>query len=200
MRVHDSVLWVALAHSAQYLWVTSYYARATQQWRGGALYAAKVAAAGVAAACFAFVELEVRLDRSIARKDWQEASNIFDRTRWLGRDSAKQRRRVARQLFAAQQPELAIANYERAIELDANASYLGELAFIQNANGEPEAALATYRRGLALEPNHPMLLLHLGQLGLSAGQPDSAVRTLEQLAELKPDWAEAQSALADAGG
>ena len=39
--------WVALAHAAQYLWVTSYYARAAPGWHGPARYAGKVLVAGI---------------------------------------------------------------------------------------------------------------------------------------------------------
>jgi tetratricopeptide (TPR) repeat protein len=39
--------WMALAHAAQYLWVTSYYARATEAWKSQLVYYAKVLVAGV---------------------------------------------------------------------------------------------------------------------------------------------------------
>lgn len=39
--------WMALAHAAQYLWVTSYFARATVAWRPQLLYYAKVLVAGI---------------------------------------------------------------------------------------------------------------------------------------------------------
>jgi hypothetical protein len=41
-------VWIASGHAIQYLWVTSYYARASGAWRGQAHYFAKVAAAGAA--------------------------------------------------------------------------------------------------------------------------------------------------------
>ena len=40
--------WVALGHATQYLWVTSYYARASPTWHGAAAYFGKVAVAGIA--------------------------------------------------------------------------------------------------------------------------------------------------------
>jgi hypothetical protein len=40
--------WVALGHAAQYLWVTSYYARSSARWQGAASYFGKVAVAGIA--------------------------------------------------------------------------------------------------------------------------------------------------------
>jgi hypothetical protein len=40
--------WVALGHAAQYLWVTSYYARSAASWHGAASYFGKVAVAGIA--------------------------------------------------------------------------------------------------------------------------------------------------------
>jgi len=46
--IDDYVFWVAIAHGSQYLWVTSYYARGSQGWRGYLRYLGKTLAAGVA--------------------------------------------------------------------------------------------------------------------------------------------------------
>ena len=48
MRTHY-FLWIAAAHSTQYLWVTAYYARQSGGWRGHLPYYGKVLAAGAAA-------------------------------------------------------------------------------------------------------------------------------------------------------
>lgn len=42
-------LWIGVAHAVQYLWVTSYYARASRDWPGPASYFAKAALAGALA-------------------------------------------------------------------------------------------------------------------------------------------------------
>jgi hypothetical protein len=47
LRTHY-FLWIAAAHSTQYLWVTSYYARQSGEWRGQLPQYAKVLAAGAA--------------------------------------------------------------------------------------------------------------------------------------------------------
>jgi tetratricopeptide (TPR) repeat protein len=47
-RGQDYILVIALAHAAQYLWVTTYYAQASQTWHGYSGYLAKVLLAGVA--------------------------------------------------------------------------------------------------------------------------------------------------------
>jgi hypothetical protein len=47
-RIEDYFKWVALGHAAQYLWVTSYYARGSGSWRGFPRYFGKVLASGVA--------------------------------------------------------------------------------------------------------------------------------------------------------
>lgn len=47
-EIWDYVQWVAMAHAAQYLWVTSYYAKATPRFGSGLRYGAKVLAAGIA--------------------------------------------------------------------------------------------------------------------------------------------------------
>jgi tetratricopeptide (TPR) repeat protein len=48
LRTHY-FLWIATAHSTQYLWVTAYYARQSGEWRGQLPHYAKVLAAGAAA-------------------------------------------------------------------------------------------------------------------------------------------------------
>ena len=40
------LVWIAVGHSVQYLWVTSYYARAAADWKGAAPYFGKTLAAG----------------------------------------------------------------------------------------------------------------------------------------------------------
>lgn len=45
-RLPHYIIWVALAHALQYLWVTSYYARSTTRWRGQRTYYGKVLLAG----------------------------------------------------------------------------------------------------------------------------------------------------------
>jgi len=270
-RVTDYVLYVALAHATQYLWVTSYYARATPRWRGGVRYGGKVLAAGIAiwtlpvilfapdllgsatydtglalvlaaainihhfildgaiwklrntriggvlirsgpettdtsperssrglravvwglcaagalVAALMFVEMEIRFDRIYAKSDWQGVENILDRARWFGRDKAGTRRRIARQMFSAGDTQGAIDNYRRAIALTPNASYFGELGFVQQQTGDLDAAVALYLEGLELQPDHPILLLHLGRAQLENGQPDAAVQTFERLSQIK---------------
>ncbi len=48
VTIKDYVLWVALAHAVQYLWVTSYYAKASPQWSGQPAYWSKVVLCGIA--------------------------------------------------------------------------------------------------------------------------------------------------------
>jgi tetratricopeptide (TPR) repeat protein len=47
-QIRDYFAFVAVGHAAQYLWVTSYYARGSDSWRGYPRYFAKVVASGVA--------------------------------------------------------------------------------------------------------------------------------------------------------
>jgi hypothetical protein len=47
-QIQDYFSWVAIGHAAQYLWVTSYYARGSGSWRGFPRYLGKVLASGVA--------------------------------------------------------------------------------------------------------------------------------------------------------
>lgn len=47
-QIRDYVLMVAVGHSIQYLWITSYYAKASPGWNGKSAYFAKAAFAGIA--------------------------------------------------------------------------------------------------------------------------------------------------------
>jgi tetratricopeptide (TPR) repeat protein len=47
-EIQDYVLWTFLGHGIQYLWVTTYYARAAQRWSGYTRYLGKVAVSGIA--------------------------------------------------------------------------------------------------------------------------------------------------------
>lgn len=279
----DYVLYVAIAHAVQYLWVTSYFARATPSWGNGVGYGAKVAAAGIAlwtlpvvlfspdllgrasydaglslvlaatinihhfvldgaiwklrntrignvlirsgrteddtvaqampamraavwAACalgavvalYTFVEMEVRLGRRVAERDWSGAQAILDRTSWFGRDEGGARRTVARKFYDAGDKQAAIDNYERAIALKPDAAWHGELGFIHQELGDLDAALASYRGGLAVAPDHAALLLFLGRAELAAGETQRAVETLTRLESLAPDNEQIQQALAQA--
>jgi tetratricopeptide (TPR) repeat protein len=51
----DYVLWTFVGHGIQYLWVTTYYARAAQSWHGYGNYLFKAAAAGIAIWTLPFV-------------------------------------------------------------------------------------------------------------------------------------------------
>ena len=139
---------------------------------------------GVLAALFVFVEMELRFDRTYAKNDWPGVQNILDRARWFGRDRADTRRTIARQLYVSGDTQAAIENYQRAIALTSTVRDFGELGWIQQKSGNLEDAEDRYLEGLNRQPEHPLLLLHLGRTQLQSGQTDAAVQTFERLGEL----------------
>jgi tetratricopeptide (TPR) repeat protein len=48
LQVHHYVMWIAMGHAAQYLWVTTFYARSSNDWTGYGSYLGKAFAAGAA--------------------------------------------------------------------------------------------------------------------------------------------------------
>ena len=140
---------------------------------------------GVLAALFVFVEMELRFDRTYAKNDWPGVQNILDRARWFGRDRADTRRTIARQLYVSGDTQAAIENYQRAIALTSTVRDFGELGWIQQKSGNLEDAEDLYLEGLNRQPEHPLVLLHLGRTQLQSGQTDAAVQTFERLSQIK---------------
>jgi len=95
---------------------------------------------------------------------------------------------VKRALEAAQQAQ--------AISPD-HFEVLDTLGAMQIAAGEKEQALATYQRLTTLQPRSPAAFYRLATAQAANADPAAAASTLEKALALKPDFIEAQMALAD---
>jgi hypothetical protein len=146
-------IWIALAHAAQYLWVTSYYARATPEWHGTSNFVIKAAVAGTALwtlPLLAFAPLDAMvadagfymllsscinihhfiLDGAIWKLRDSRVANVLLRDPSSARASRKSRRPWLRRLVwgvATGGAVLAIAQFQFEAQLT-NASSQGQLA------------------------------------------------------------------------
>jgi tetratricopeptide (TPR) repeat protein len=271
-------LWIGVAHAVQYLWVTSYYARASPRWTGQLRYYAKAALAGaliwtvpslvfapgalgrlpfdaglaaliaaavnlqhfildgaiwklrdgriarilirsapaddaepqrsgwtrravwaVGAACVALMSVytweSVGLYRAVRRDDLTRVERAMARIAWLGRDSARYRLALGDWHMKRDEPESALPQFERAVELlpSAQAWRAVGTAHARRASW-PEASRA-YEAALGFAPDDPGLLHAAALAWLERGELERARRALERAASLDPDRRDVRSLL-----
>ncbi len=97
------------------------------------------------------------------------------------------------------QRELALADLDKAISLDASAANLLRRANLLEDLGEKDKAAADFRAVLSLDPSSKVALTRLGLLQIDAGHKDEALGPIDQhlegADEDKPDWEEARAEL-----
>lgn len=97
------------------------------------------------------------------------------------------------------QRELALADLDKAVTLDAGAATLLRRASLLEAMGQKDKAAADLRAVLALDPSSRVALIRLGFLQIDAGHREDAVAPIEQhlqnADEDKPDWEAAKAEL-----
>ncbi len=95
-------------------------------------------------------------------------------------------------LNALEQPEEALASFDRAIALDAGFAEAHNNRAVLLANlGRHEEALASYRAALALTPDDPGTLFNQGNALKDLGRHEEAVASYDQALALQPDHAPA---------
>lgn len=119
-------------------------------------------------------------------------------------------RYVSRATFydATFQRQLALADLDKAVSLDGNATTLLARASLLEGLGQKARAVADYQAALGIDPSSKPALARLGLLQIDAGQKDAALGSIEEhLAaadEDKPEWllikAELLARAADANG
>lgn len=96
-----------------------------------------------------------------------------------------------------QEPERALAMYERAVKLDPSLAIawtnLGNLHFKAH---RPERAEWHYEHALELDPRQPEATYNLGYIRLERGQVSEAISLLDRAIQLDPDFADAHFNLA----
>lgn len=90
------------------------------------------------------------------------------------------------------QRNLALADLDKAVSLDGNATTLLRRALLLEAMGQKDKASADYQAALGIDPSSKLALARLGLLDVDAGRKDAALERIEEhLAnadEDKPDW------------
>ena len=100
---------------------------------------------------------------------------------------AVKRNNVGADFLKQNQPEEAIAEFRRAVEVDP--SYVAahfNLAYAYERAQRFDEAIAQYKRALQLEPDNVFGLNNLGVLYTNKRQYDEAIKVLEQAARIEP--------------
>jgi tetratricopeptide (TPR) repeat protein len=114
------------------------------------------------------------------------------------REVAAERPTLAATLAAAKRLERALADYNRAIELDPKyaTAYINR-ADVYKKNGERERALADYGKAIELAPKNAFAYGHRGYFHDEAGNVEQALADYNAAIRLNPSYAAAHAARAD---
>jgi tetratricopeptide (TPR) repeat protein/mono/diheme cytochrome c family protein len=129
--------------------------------------------------------------------DLAGALKEFKQTLALNPESAAARYNVGFALLAAGQPAAARSFFEQALKVDATHARAHDgLGRVLQASGDLAAALGHYREAVRLNPGDAAMLLNAGvALGLGGLRVES-IAHLRRALEARPDWPNAQAALA----
>ncbi len=122
-----------------------------------------------------------KLDDSIAYASAAIELDPLDAVAWQMRGVAK---------GSKGDPEGAIEDLNRAIELDADAPTFGARALAHNHLGQFDAAIDDYGRALDLTPNNPHMRHNRGELLFRKGRFDDALVDLTECVRLDPTFAD----------
>lgn len=110
-----------------------------------------------------------------------------------GVSQAQQHNVRGQELFDNEEIEAAIAEFERAVDLDpANPTYHCNLAVAYDEAERDEDALAEYEKTLEIDPDDLTALLSLGYLYNESGDSDKAQAVWSRILVISPNSAEAQ--------
>jgi tetratricopeptide (TPR) repeat protein len=122
----------------------------------------------------------------------------LDGLAWFGRDSARERWRIAKAHLDAGDWAKAATSLRRSLDLEPDLEGFSDLAHLESNLGDHAAALAALEAGLELDPNRLGLLHRAGEALLELGRPDLARSYLERAVARDPGHAPSRRALAQA--
>jgi tetratricopeptide (TPR) repeat protein len=150
----------------------------------------------------AFVQFsfETRLLYAHALGDLSLRATALDGLAWFGRDSARDRRRIAKEYLDDDDPRGAAEALRRSLDLEPDLAGYSELAYIEADLGDHTAALAALDAGLEIDPDRLGLLHRAGEACLALGRPGLAIPYLERGLAVDPNHRPSRHALRRARG
>ena len=123
-----------------------------------------------------------------AEEKYDEARAAFEQAVKLDDSSAVYHLHLARVLFEAEQPRVAVDHLERSLQLNPKdpAAWL-ILAVVMREVGEPDAAVEALEKGLAFLPKQPDLLTALSNLLVAKGDLARARAAALEVLEQRPN-------------
>jgi hypothetical protein len=162
---------------------------------------AVVLASGVAGVVFTLwsdTEKRYGIQLASARGDVERMETAVRRMRWMGRDNPYTRLQLGFMLGERGDEAGALAEFERSLALEPNATAWTNIGALRERRGDTEAALVAYDSALALDPDDVAALHYAGRVLLQSGQPERARELLERAVSLAPDRLDIQRMLEDA--
>jgi hypothetical protein len=143
------------------------------------------------AACLAVLlaselQTDVLLRRAQAAGDFGSLRAGLERLRWLGRDSARWRVRLAEGLERRGDLGGALREYERALALEPHPNTWQQVALLHAKRDDWASAAAALQHTVELAPSFEPAYFELGRALLASGRPAEAERAFARAAELNP--------------
>jgi tetratricopeptide (TPR) repeat protein len=142
-----------------------------------------------------FWEEEVGFKRALRERDMARAGLAVDRLAMLGRKSASRHRILGEAYANRGAPEVAIAEFQRSLEVYRSIDTLASLAKIRAHTQQWQLALDRYDELLEMEPHHAVALYRSGLALMKLTRPGEAIPRLELAANIAPEIREIRSAL-----
>jgi hypothetical protein len=162
---------------------------------------AAVLASGVVGVVFTLwgeAERRYGIQVASARGDVERMETAVRRMRWMGRDNPHTRTQLGFMLGERGDEAGALAEFERSIALEPNATAWTNIGALRERSGDIEAALVAYDSALALDPDDVAALHYAGRVLLLTGRPERARPLLERAASLAPDRIDIRDMLEEA--
>jgi tetratricopeptide (TPR) repeat protein len=139
----------------------------------------------ILAACLALTEKQVGY--------WRDSQTLFTHALSVTRDNALAHLNLGVALQELRQPDLAIVEYHKALQLDPNrCEVYNNIARILNDKGKPAEALEYCRSAAGLNPKSPAVHDRLGIILTELGRYDEATSELSEAIRLDANYAQAQ--------
>jgi tetratricopeptide (TPR) repeat protein len=126
------------------------------------------------------VERERAFSSALDRGDLAAAESSLQRLAWMRRDAVRDYHRVAEAAHEAGDTARALALLDRAIARHARPASWRAKGQLLEGQHDVAAAAAAYEEGLRAAPDDAELQFRLGRARLALGQPEEALRLLEQ--------------------
>ena len=121
-----------------------------------------------------------------AGEDLPRRAQGLEQLAWIGRDSPPAHTRLAWQLVQRDEPEAALTEFQRSVELHPSAEAWVGIGYLHGIHERWPEASEAFAAALAEDPDHVFALVNSSRVAIRLGRPDQARAALEHARTLAP--------------